>query len=50
MARVRRELIRSPSQKGAGGGCIDPTVELRATAPTVNPVEGALFGLCVLQR
>ena len=39
MARVRRELIRSPSQKGAGGGCIDPSVKLRATVPTVNPVE-----------
>jgi hypothetical protein len=23
--------------KGAGGGCIDPSVELRATAATVNP-------------
>jgi hypothetical protein len=22
---------------GAGGGCIDPSVKLRATAPTVNP-------------
>ena len=32
-------MIRSPSQKGAGGGCIDPPVELRATAPTVNPNE-----------
>jgi hypothetical protein len=31
-----RELIRSPSQKGAGGGRIDRTLQLRATAPTVN--------------
>jgi hypothetical protein len=44
MARVRRELIRSPSQKGAGCGCIDPPIELRASAslstPTVRHENG----------
>jgi hypothetical protein len=28
-------------KKGAGGGCIDPSVELRTTLPTVNPNEAA---------
>jgi hypothetical protein len=36
------EIDTSPSQKGAGGGCIDPSVELRATAPTVNSNDAPL--------
>jgi hypothetical protein len=27
-------------KNGAGGGCIDPAIELRATAPTVNGNDG----------
>jgi hypothetical protein len=53
MARVRREVIRSPSQEGrkAAGVSTRDTftipkkgagVELRATAPTVDPVNSRL--------
>jgi len=36
MAR-RRKTIRSPSQKGAGGGCIDPATLLPDEPRAVNP-------------
>lgn len=36
IARVRATLIRSPSPKGAGSGCIDPIEFWRWTAALVN--------------
>jgi hypothetical protein len=36
MARAREKLIRSPSPKGAGGGCIDPGLKIAAERTLVS--------------
>jgi len=41
MARARARLIRSPSPKGAGGGCIDPVTMLaRVSALSTQNAPG----------
>src|SRR5262249_3969791 len=44
--RGREKLIRSPSQKGAGGGCIDPTGNLGFRAQLSTEQRNAPASAC----